>query len=52
MKSFKRCPYTAIDDATRARALKFYDRHDQTEAAKHGAYPWTTQRGDYGSWFS
>lgn len=31
-KTFKRYQYTAIDDATRARALKIYDRHNQRNA--------------------
>ena len=31
-KSIKRYQYTAIDDATRIRALKIYDRHNQANA--------------------
>ena len=31
-KSVKRYQYTAIDDATRIRALKIYDRHNQANA--------------------
>lgn len=31
-KTIKRYQYTAIDDATRARALKIYDRHNQANA--------------------
>jgi transposase InsO family protein len=31
-KSVKRYQYTAIDDATRVRALKIYDRHNQSNA--------------------
>ena len=31
-KNLKRYQYTAIDDATRARALKIYDRHSQANA--------------------
>ena len=31
-KPVKRYQYTAIDDATRIRALKIYDRHNQSNA--------------------
>jgi Integrase core domain len=31
-KTIKRYQYTAIDDATRVRALKVYDRHTQANA--------------------
>lgn len=31
-KSIKRYQYTAIDNATRIRALKIYDRHNQSNA--------------------
>ena len=31
-KPVKRYQYTAIDDATRVRALKIYDRHNQANA--------------------
>jgi hypothetical protein len=31
-KPVKRYQYTAVDDATRIRALKIYDRHNQSNA--------------------
>lgn len=37
-KKVKRYQYTAIDDASRARALKIYNRHNQANAVKFVNY--------------
>jgi hypothetical protein len=33
-KNIRRFQYTAIDDATRVRALRIFNRHDQAHAIK------------------
>jgi hypothetical protein len=37
-KKIKRYQYTASDDATRTRALKIYDRHNQSNAISYINY--------------
>jgi len=41
-KPVKRYQYTAIDDATRIRAMKIYDRHNQSNAIDTSSTPSST----------
>lgn len=41
-KQVKRYQYTAIDDATRIRALKIYEKHNQANAIDFGKRPLNT----------